>query len=253
MAPTRRDTLARRGASLDEKEDFTVSSVLAHPQLLLSSEVPPWYYQEFIHTGYRPTKNSILFCFRSLTYIHNETANIYSHLLPAPIALVLALLVSRYFDANFPDASSRDRLIFQLYLSTSVVCFTVSSLYHTLLCHSQFYFNLWVRIDYVTILFQILGSFISGIYLGFYCEPILQNIYWTMVCTAYAYSQAYALYLTASQDRNPSFARRLHRTSPPPTEPEMAPTSDLQLCGDRLLGLWPHNPRRHHLPIWTAR
>ena len=27
----------------------------------------------------------------------------------------------------------------------------------------------------------IIGKFVSGIYVGFYCEPLLQKIYWTMV------------------------------------------------------------------------
>ena len=181
MAPTRRMPPTRRDASTDSK-DAEVALGPADRHLLLNHEVPPWYYQEFIRTGYRPVKGSIRFCFRSLTYIHNETVNIYSHLLPAAVALTLAVLVSRYFDAKFPEATSLDRLIFQLYLSTSVVCFTVSSLYHTLLCHSRHYFGLWVRIDYVAILVQILGSFVSGIYLGFYCEPNLQKSYWSMVC-----------------------------------------------------------------------
>jgi adiponectin receptor len=148
---------------------------------LSNKEVPLWYTQPFIHTGYRPVMNSVKFCFQSLTYMHNESVNIYSHLVPAIVALVAALVVPWYFRTNFPKASRQDRLIFEIYLSTSVICFTTSSLYHTLLCHSQPYFNLWVRIDYVAILVQILGSFISGIYLGFYCEPWLQKLHWSMV------------------------------------------------------------------------
>lgn len=185
MTLKRRTPLTRRGASTDGM-DTQSASASAHRHLLRVNEVPPWYTQEFIHTGYRPVRNSVLFCFRSLLYIHNETANIYSHLLPAIAALILAVLLSRYFDSNFPAADATDRLVFQLYLATSVACFSVSSLYHTLLCHSRHYFDLWVRIDYVAILFQILGSFIPGIYLGFYCEPELKKVYWSMVHALHA-------------------------------------------------------------------
>ncbi len=150
-------------------------------RLLSSKQVPPWYSQRLIRTGYRPVKHSVRFCFQSLAYLHNETVNIYSHLAPAVAALVTTFLVSWYFAARFPDASRGDRLVFEIYLSTCVVCFTISSLYHTLLCHSQPFFDLWVRIDYVAILFQILASFIPGIYLGFYCEPGLRMLYWSMV------------------------------------------------------------------------
>lgn len=38
-----------------------------------------------------------------------------------------------------------------------------------------------VRIDYLAILVQVLGSFVSGIYLGYYCEARLQTVYWSMI------------------------------------------------------------------------
>ena len=41
--------------------------------------------------------------------------------------------------------------------------------------------DLWARIDYIGIIILMLGDFVSGIYMTFYCEPILQNTYWTMV------------------------------------------------------------------------
>ena len=47
--------------------------------------------------------------------------------------------------------------------------------------HSAHFSDLWGRIDYTGIIILILGDFVSGIYVGFYCEPILQNTYWTMV------------------------------------------------------------------------
>jgi len=113
--------------------------------------------------------------------MHNETVNIYSHLIPALCSVVLAALVSQYFTLTFPRATRSDTLVFQVYLATSVLCFGVSSLYHTLLCHSRYYRDLWVRIDYAAIVFQILGSFVPGIYIGFYCERHLQRLYWSMV------------------------------------------------------------------------
>lgn len=150
-------------------------------RLLSNSQVPLWYTDSFILTGYRPVTHSVKFCFNSLTYLHNETVNIYSHLIPAFCAVVLAGLVSGCFRATFPKATRGDRLAIEVYLATSVVCFAVSSLYHTLLCHSRYCRDLWVRFDYVAIVFQILGSFIPGIYIGFYCEPHLQKLYWSMV------------------------------------------------------------------------
>ncbi|KAH8887831.1 mPR-like GPCR protein [Thozetella sp. PMI_491] len=152
------------------------------PQRLLEShEVPLWHRTDFILTGYRPVANSVWRCLASLTYLHNETANIYSHLVPALAALAGNRLLSQYFAAHFPAASEIDLAVFHLYLTTSVVCFGISSAFHTLQCHSASYFDLWIRFDYMAIVVQILGSFISGIYVGFYCEPHLQRVYFGMI------------------------------------------------------------------------
>ena len=164
------------------REGGSAAATEPEPRRLLSnSQVPLWYTDSFILTGYRPVTHSVKFCFNSLTYLHNETVNIYSHLIPAFCAVILASLMSSYFRATFPKATRSDRLAFEVYLATSTVCFAVSSLYHTLLCHSRYYRDLWVRLDYVAIVFQILGSFVSGIYIGFYCEPQLQKLYWSIV------------------------------------------------------------------------
>lgn len=42
--------------------------------------MPSWYADnEFVFTGYRRITNSYKGCFLSLFYVHNETANVYSH------------------------------------------------------------------------------------------------------------------------------------------------------------------------------
>jgi adiponectin receptor len=152
------------------------------PKLHSSDEVPSWYaHNAYILTGYRPVTHSLQSCIRSLAYTHNETVNIYSHLVPAALALLCNYCFGSYFPSRFPQASWADQLVFHIYLSTSTICFGTSSAYHTLLCHSEHCAVLWSRLDYVGIIFQILGTFVSGIYVGFYCEPNLQKLYWAMV------------------------------------------------------------------------
>ena len=148
-----------------------------------SHHVPSWYaHNAFILTGYRPVTKSIPLCIRSLSYLHNETVNIYSHLIPGIIVLLASYSFDRYFSARFPEATWADEVVFRIFLTTSVICFGTSAAYHTLICHSEIYASLWVRLDYVAIIMQIIGSFIPGIYFGFYCEPRLQKLYWSMVC-----------------------------------------------------------------------
>jgi adiponectin receptor len=57
-------------------------------------DLPDWSKDnEYIHAGFRPISNSYWKCFQSCFYAHNETGNIYTHLLATlwmitlPIAL----------------------------------------------------------------------------------------------------------------------------------------------------------------------
>ncbi|KAI0973694.1 adiponectin receptor protein [Xylaria arbuscula] len=151
-------------------------------RLLVASEVPEWYaHNSFLHTGYRPVNGSVWLCVDSLRLLHNETVNIYSHLIPAAIALASNCFLHLYFQSRYPAASMTDRLAIHIYLTTSLLCFSISCIYHTLNCHSEPYSGLWARWDYAAIILQTVGSFVSGIYVTFYCNPGLQKLYWTMV------------------------------------------------------------------------
>jgi hypothetical protein len=70
-------------------------------------KVPSWYaHKAFIFTGYRPITSSIRICILGLTHVHNETVNIYSHLIPALLALLGKYLLRRYLTLRFPNPSS---------------------------------------------------------------------------------------------------------------------------------------------------
>ncbi|KAI1346809.1 adiponectin receptor protein [Xylaria sp. FL0043] len=148
-------------------------------QLLLASEVPSWYaHNSFLRSGYRPVNESVALCADSLRFIHNETVNIYSHLIPATIAFASNCFLHLYFRSRYPTALLVDRLAIHVYLTSSVLCFGISSIYHTLNCHSEAYSDLWARWDYAAIILQTIGSFVSGIYVTFYCHSGLQKLHW---------------------------------------------------------------------------
>lgn len=150
--------------------------------LLSYDEIPPWYQDnDCIRHGYRPVMSHTKTCFESWTYLHNETANIYTHLLPAILAMVSQGLLYKAFPWYYPQATTRDFMIFAFHLCSTSICFGLSALYHTLNNRSAHSSDLWGRIDYTGIIILMLDDFVSGIYMAFYCEPILQNTYWTMV------------------------------------------------------------------------
>ena len=150
--------------------------------LLGYDEIPAWHQDnEYIRSGYRPETKSAYLCFASWAYIHNETANIYSHLLPSITSLACQLVIARVLSVKYPRSTVGDRLIFTFFFLTASTCLGMSASYHTLMNHSAKVSNLWLRLDYVGIIILTLGDFVSGIYLVFYCEPTLQKIYWSMV------------------------------------------------------------------------
>ncbi|KAI4095298.1 MAG: hypothetical protein LQ339_007297 [Xanthoria mediterranea] len=155
-----------------------------HRVLLHYHRIPAWHQDnEHVLSGYRPESKSTYLCFASWAYLHNETANIFSHFIPSIISLACQAIIARVLAIKYPDSTVGDRLIFAFFFLTASVCLGMSATYHTVMNHSATVSNLWLRLDYVGIIILTLGDLVSGIYQVFYCEPTLQNVYWSMICT----------------------------------------------------------------------
>lgn len=87
----------------------------------------------------------------------------------------------RYLRVRYPNAGTSNYVIFAFFLLTAVICLGVSAMYHTFTNHSAHISDLWLRIDFVGIIVLMLGDFVSGIFMVFYCEPDLQKAHWAMV------------------------------------------------------------------------
>ena len=152
-------------------------------RLLSYDDLPEWHRDNhFTKSGYRPVSDSCLSCARSLGHMHNETVNIYTHLIPAIALLFGQFLIYSGINYTYPEASTFDLVVFGCNIWAAVITMTLSATYHTLMNHTNLS-HLMLRVDYVGILTLILGSFFSGIYVGFYCEPTLRYTYWTMIIT----------------------------------------------------------------------
>ncbi|KAJ5090912.1 hemolysin-III channel protein Izh2, partial [Penicillium argentinense] len=135
-------------------------------------QIPSRYQDnEFIHRGYRPETNPTHACFSSWLHLHNETVNIYSHLIPSLSSLIAGSLLYKVLKADYPDATIEDHL-------RSRVCDSQLSSIHFQIIRST---CIWLQLDFVRIIVLTLGDFISGIDMTFYCEPTLKHKYWTMV------------------------------------------------------------------------
>lgn len=76
-------TAANTAKSLGTKAS-SLETKLEEKLTYLYHELAPWQQDNaYITSGYRPASNSYLKSWLSLLYIHNETVNIYTHLLGA--------------------------------------------------------------------------------------------------------------------------------------------------------------------------
>lgn len=150
--------------------------------LLPIGQLPSWHQDnKFILHGYRPISGSARLSFRSWSYIHNESVNIYSHLIPAVVFLLGEWYILQYLTSRYSHITGVDIFIISFFLLTAVICLGLSTTYHTLMNHSREVDQFWLRFDLVGIVVLTLGDFVSGIYMIFWCEPLERRIYWSMV------------------------------------------------------------------------
>lgn len=90
------------------------------PPLVLSYlDIPEWYQDnEHILYGYRPLTDSWTRCFASWFHVHNETFNIFSHLVPAVCSIFCGVFLYLFFPVRWPNATTGDQVVFGFFLFT---------------------------------------------------------------------------------------------------------------------------------------
>jgi adiponectin receptor len=166
-------------------------------------DVEEWQLDnKYILGGYRPAKADYVEIFTSLTFLHNETCNVYTHLLGALLLPVVANIFLRYLARpEFLNVTSMDYAMFGIYFWCAEICLVLSALYHLMQPHSHKVEQFWHGMDLLGIVIVTMGTFSSGIYYVFFCEPSLQKLHWGIVSLRPVLSLLYQL--------SPSTARRL--------------------------------------------
>lgn len=153
--------------------------------IVLWDNLPHWQRDnQYIVRGYRRATNSYRQCFASLSYMHNETVNIYTHLLGSLAFILLAPSFYNIIRMSCREASNDDLYVFSCFFAGAITCLGMSATYHTISNHSEAVHKFGNKLDYLGIVFLIWGSFIPSIYYGFGCHPQWINTYWTMVCAS---------------------------------------------------------------------
>jgi adiponectin receptor len=146
-------------------------------------EIHKWQQDNpYIRRGYRPGTANFQGILTSLTFLHNETCNVYTHLIGALLLPVLATTyMQRLSESQFSGVTRVDYLMFGLFFLTAESCLVISSLYHLNMSHSQDGEQFWLRMDLLGIIIVTEGTHISGINYIFPCELHWQKTHWTTV------------------------------------------------------------------------
>nr|XP_043621383.1 heptahelical transmembrane protein 1-like [Erigeron canadensis] len=176
-------------------------------ELLRYEELPDYMKDNEYILNYYRADWSLKHAFFSLFLCHNETLNVWTHLIGfvAFLVLTIANLTEFYQVADFLQvykwlfpqdhsahishqqmSSSMDtiqlpievtRWPLYVYLGGAMFCFVSSSLCHLFSCHALHLNCLLSQLDYTGITVMIITSFFPPIYYLFLCNPIWQYVY----------------------------------------------------------------------------
>lgn len=172
----------RARQSVEVKIDFAVEKALAQAKhgLIKFEDLPePWQNNPFILNGYRFCDGHLP-CVRSIAGVHNETANIWTHLLG--LGLVLAVAFYIYPEhANFQVSSTADVLVAALFFFAACKCLVCSCIMHTMnsISHKDL-LERYACVDYTGISLLVGASIMTVEYTAFYCEPVSRLAYMSL-------------------------------------------------------------------------
>ncbi|CCH61360.1 hypothetical protein TBLA_0E03060 [Henningerozyma blattae CBS 6284] len=140
-------------------------------------EIPVWQHDnEYIYTGYVRETNSMKESFLSLFYIHNESVNIYTHLIPA-FCFLSMLLFNTYGVKPHPTTTYGDYVAIDLFFIGAFTCLGLSSTFHCFKSHSLKISVFGNKLDYLGIVILISTSLISVLYFGYHDDPFIFYIF----------------------------------------------------------------------------
>ena len=132
----------------------------------MTKYIPLWTMNKNILTGYRKKQEHKLSCFISIFNIHNETINIWTHLLSLSYFLFV-------FSKNFNKLNH----ISSLYEGISIISFGTSTIYHIYMPYTQYWFILLLKLDLYSIIINILISNTLIFYYWFWCYKEIRDLY----------------------------------------------------------------------------
>ncbi|KAF9112465.1 hypothetical protein BGX27_003352 [Mortierella sp. AM989] len=153
---------------MSETWDASKAAFEGAKRLLRFEELPKeWQSNPYILTGYR-FLSSKRQCLWSIFRIHNETCNIWTHMLGLIGLIGLGLYIHTTF---LKHGSIWDHAVFLFFFLAASKCLICSTLYHTFLCHSRLpVMRCAATLDYIGIGVLITASVMATLHYGFFCD-----------------------------------------------------------------------------------
>ncbi|PCD20154.1 hypothetical protein AU210_016729 [Fusarium oxysporum f. sp. radicis-cucumerinum] len=101
--------------------------------------IPKWRQNnKYILTGYRPSEADYLQVIRSLIFLHNETCNVWTHLIGALLLpLFAAAILQTIHGSQYIDVTGTDFIMFSVFFFSAESCLVLSAVYHLTESHSH--------------------------------------------------------------------------------------------------------------------
>jgi len=145
--------------------------------LLDHTDVPARQKVPFIHWGYRPPPAGPWDLIRSIFRIHNETGNIWSHLIGAGYFAWVGVDAALGFSRTTSFEQQATTLWIFLLVVASAYCCVCSVVFHLCSCAHVGVRDCTYKMDLTGIVILIAASYFTGIALGYRCYPALRSFY----------------------------------------------------------------------------
>eukprot|EP01100_Stratorugosa_tubuloviscum_P001509 TRINITY_DN1334_c0_g1_i1.p1 TRINITY_DN1334_c0_g1~~TRINITY_DN1334_c0_g1_i1.p1 ORF type:complete len:386 (-),score=135.80 TRINITY_DN1334_c0_g1_i1:15-1172(-) len=137
------------------------------------TETPNYLRSAYILNGYR-VHFSLRLSLLSVIKLHNETWNVWTHLIGFFFFFGIMLYSLTTWLAN---GDWVDKIMFSIWAITAQVMLACSTIFHTCNCMSKSAFSCTAKLDYSGISALIVGSYYPLLYYVFYCNRTLQIAY----------------------------------------------------------------------------
>lgn len=135
---------------------------------------------EYILTSYRQASFSVSRSLWSIFRLHNETLNIWTHLLGALICFLVPLDSYPRFKQHYSTVTFGDVLMLAIFFSGVTICFAFSTFHHAFQNHSKEVWQRGLQLDHLGIVLVMWSSMVPSNYFGFYCSSRLLYLYNTI-------------------------------------------------------------------------